>query len=158
MKGEGFMATATNRTLWWSLVVSLLIYAVVAHVAALPRDPEASLLVLFGGLAALSGGIAVGTLVYRRRALVEPIRRGELDLSSPEGQQKAFQPYIVNLVLSESVGIYGLVLAFLSGRGAYSLPFIGLALVLMFAHRPTASDLAPPLGGGHSVTRPPPIA
>lgn len=152
------MATATNRMLWWSLVVSLLVYAVVAHVAALPRDPAAPLGVLFAALATIAGGEALGSLVYRRRALVDPIRKGELDLSTIEGQRKAFQPFMVNLVLSESIGIYGLVLAFLSGRGAYSLPFIGLALVLMFAHRPTAPDLAPPLGGGHSATRPPPIA
>jgi len=109
-------------------------------------------------LGMISVATAIGTLLYRRHALAGPIQRGDLDLTIPQDQAKAFQVFIVNLVLSESVGIYGLVLAFLSGRGAYSIPFVLAALALMYAHRPTAPDLQPPLSGGYSGDRPTPIA
>lgn len=151
------MGTVINRALWWSLLSALLAYAVVAHVASVRSEPPASLPVLAAVLAAISIGIAVGTLLYRRRALAGPIQRGDLDPTTPHGQQAAFTPFILNLVLSESVGIYGLVLALLAGQGAYSLPFIVLALGLLYAHRPTAPDLMPPRAGFDSAGRPPPI-
>jgi hypothetical protein len=97
--------------------------------------------------------VAVGTLIYRRRALVEPIQAGQLDPSSKEGFAKAFTPLILNLVLTESIAIYGLVLAFLSHRPGLALPFAIGAFALMYLHRPTAPDLSPPATPG--VYRPP---
>ena len=152
------MATVTNRILWWCLVVSLVIYVVVAHVVSTRTSPDAPIPLLMGAFATLSVGIAIGTLLYRRHALAGPIQRGALDLTSPQDQAKAFQAFILSLVLSESIGIYGLVLAFLSGRGAYSIPFVLAALALMYAHRPTAPDLQSPLSGVYFEGRPPPIA
>jgi hypothetical protein len=152
------VATVTNRLLWWCMVVSLLIYAVVAYVAATQMNPDTPVSVLAGALAAISVGTAIGTFSYRRHALATPIQRGALDLTKPSDQAKAFQAFILNLVLSESVGIYGLVLAFLSGRGAYSIPFVLAALALMYLHRPTAPDLQPPLSGAIPPSRPAPIA
>jgi len=152
------MASVTNRILWWSLVVSLLIYVVVAHVASVRPRSDAPISELSIVFAVLSVGVGIGTLVYRRHALAGPIQRGELDPTSTEGRVRAFQPFMLNLVLSESVGIYGLVLAFLSGEGALSIPFVAGALVLMLLHRPTAPDLVPPPGGAFPGGRPPPIA
>lgn len=152
------MAINTNRLLWWSLIVSLLIYVLVAHVASVRTSPNTSIPLLMAVLGMISVATAIGTLLYRRHALAGPIQRGDLDLTNPQDQAKAFQVFIVNLVLSESVGIYGLVLAFLSGRGAYSIPFVLAALALMYAHRPTARDLQPLLSGGYSGDRPTPIA
>lgn len=149
------MANATNQLLWWCLVVSLLIYVVVAYVAQVPASPEVPLGTVAAVLTVIAVGTAVGTILYRRRALVGPIRRGELDPSRPADLQRAFTPFILNLVLSESVGIYGLVLAILSGKPAWCLPFVASALGLMFVHRPTAPDLAPSPGGVGA--RPPPI-
>ncbi len=151
------MATNTNRLLWWSLIVSLLIYVLVAHVASVRTSPNTSIPLLMAVLGMISVATAIGTLLYRRHALAGPIQRGDLDLTNPQDQAKAFQVFIVNLVLSESVGIYGLVLAFLSGRGAYSIPFVLAALALMYAHRPTAPDLQPPPSGGFPGGRPSPI-
>lgn len=140
------MSNLTNRVLWWTLVVSLLVYAVVAHVASPEPSPDRQALVpvLLGIFTLMSLGFGVGTLVYRRRALVEPIQSGRLDPGTPEGLARAFTPFVLNLVLSESVGLYGLVLAFISGQPGYALPFILAALVLMFLHRPTARDLVAP--------------
>ncbi len=152
------MANAVNRILWWSLVATLPLYVAVAFLAPLPGSPDASADVLLAVLAVVSVGMGIGTLVYRRRMLSGPIQRGELDPTTPKGQQKALPHFILNLVLSESVGIYGLVLAFLSGRSVYAVPFAVGALALMCLHRPTAPDLVPPLGGYAPGGRPPPIA
>ena len=62
------MANLTNRLLWWCLVVSQLIYVVVAHVADPPGNPEA-VNVLLPVLIVISIAMGVGSLVYRRYAL-----------------------------------------------------------------------------------------
>ena len=53
--------------------------------------------------------------------------------------QAAFPPFLINLALSESVGLYGLVLSLLSGLPAYSVAFgvgaIGLGIGTVFALR-----------------------
>lgn len=152
------MASVLNRVLWWSLVVSLLIYVAVAHVVSMPADPDTPIPLLAGALGMLSVGLGIGTLLYRRHALVNPIQRGDLDLTNLQHQAKAFQAFTLCLVLSEAVGIFGLVLALLAGRGAYCVPFVLAALALLYAHRPTAPDLQAPPGGGHSEGRPRPIA
>lgn len=152
------MGTRSNRTLWWSLVGALVLYMGMAHVVPLQASPGVPVAVLLGVFVALSVGIALGSLAHRSRALSGPIRRGELDPTSPEGRAKAFPAFIVNLALSESVGIYGLVLAFLSGRAGLAIPFGLAGLALLYLHRPTAPDLVPPLGGGDAARRPPPIA
>lgn len=141
------MNTLRFRLLWRALMASLLVYVAVAHVAPVPPNPEAPLDVLTGVLALLAVALGAGSLLYRRRALSGPIRSGELDPRTPEGQQRAMQPFLVNLVLSESVGLYGLVLSLLSGDPVYATAFCAAALVLMFLHRPTAADLIPPQSG-----------
>jgi hypothetical protein len=121
------------------------VYVVVAHVAQVAPSPNAPVSLLLPVFAGVSGAIAAGTIVFRRRALAGPIQAGRLDPSTPEGFQAAFTPFILNLVLSESVGIYGLVLAFLSGQPLYSIVFSAAAIALMVVHRPTAPDLVPPI-------------
>ena len=111
---------------------------------------------MFLSLAGISVATAVGTVVYRRRALVVPIQSGSFDPNTAEGLAKAFTPFILNLVLTESIAIYGLVLAFLSHKPLFAFPFALGALVLMYVHRPSAPDLAPLAASG--VYRPPPLA
>ena len=153
------MDNFNNRILWWTLVVSLLIYVVVAHVVQIRTEGSDDFITTLAlALGLVSVGTAAGTIWYRRHALAGPIQRGEVDLSQPEGQGQAFTPFILNLVLSESVGIYGLVLTFLSGNPSYSILFVVGALALMYVHRPTAPDLQPPPSAGFSGGRPDAIA
>ena len=153
------MGSFTNRILWAAMVVSLIVYAAVAHIVTSQGTQESPsyLSTLVAVFIFLSVSMGVGTIHYRRRALVNPIQVGQIDLNTAAGQQRAFQPFVMNLMLSESVGIYGLVLAFLSGHGEYYLPFMAGALVLMFLHRPTASDLNPSNRGLAASQPPPPI-
>ena len=47
-----------------------------------------------------------------------------------------FAPFILGLALLESVGIFGLILTFLSQDVTYVIPFSGAAIVLMILRRP----------------------
>lgn len=152
------MDTPTNRILWWSLMASLLVYVVVAHVASPAAEPDAPILVIAIALSVVAFGTGLATLLVRRIALAGPIARGELDPGTPEGQTRAFTIFILNLALSESIGIYGLVLAFLSGEAAWSIPFAAAALVLIVVHRPMAADLRSARTGDGIGRRPEPIA
>jgi hypothetical protein len=140
------LANPVNRILWWALLVSLCVYVVVAHVEKVPARSDVPVDVLAPILGFLSIAVGVGTAIYRRHALVDPIQAGELDPTTPRGALLAFQPFITNLVLSESVGIYGLLLSLLSGNPLFSIAFSTGACLLMFVHRPTAPDLVPPPG------------
>jgi hypothetical protein len=142
------------RILWFALLLSQVIYLVVASV--LPGDPAsspASVSVISLALAIVSIGIAALTLVMRRRALVAPIQAGQLDPNTPEGHQRAFVPFIINLVLTESIAINGLVIALLSREPQRAYPFAIAGFALMYWHRPTAPDLSPPAAFG--TYRPP---
>jgi hypothetical protein len=152
------MDTFVNRVLWWSLVASLLVYVLVANVASAPANSDVPIGPLATAFFLLSCGVGVGTLVYRRRALSGPIQSGALDPTTPAGAQKAFTPFIVNLALSESVGIFGLVLSLLSGNPLFCAGFSAGAIALMVVHRPTASDLVPPLGPRHRASNSTPIS
>jgi hypothetical protein len=142
-------------TLWFVLLFSQVVYLALPYVVELEgRRPDAGTLdTLTLVLAAISVATGAGTLVYRRRALVEPIRTGRLDPSSPAGAAHAFSPIVLNLVLTESIAIYGLLLGLLSASPSRALPFALGAFALMYVHRPTAPDLAPPPAPG--VYRPP---
>lgn len=149
------MHQTTIQLVWFALLSSQVIYLAIPFVirfAGQPADPSFVRL-LSVALGSVSLVVAIGTLIYRRRALVEPIRAGELDPSSQQGFARAFTPLILNLVLTESIAIYGLVLALLSHRPGSALPFAIGAFVLMYLHRPTAPDLSPPASPG--VYRPP---
>jgi hypothetical protein len=150
------VANATNRILWWALLVALGIYVAMAHLVTLPASGPAPVATLLPAFIAVAVAVAIGSLLVRRRLLAGPIQSGEIDPATPAGLQRAIPPFIINLALSESVAILGLVLSLLSGRPIYSLLFAAASACLFWVHRPTAPDLNPPsaalLGG-----RPPPI-
>jgi hypothetical protein len=152
------VATKANKLLWITLCVAQLIYLVVVYTMPPPQDPQAVAGGIFPALLFAAISIAVGTLIYRRRALVVPIQSGRLDLNTQQGLAKAFTPYILNLVLSEAVAIYGLVLSMLSGEFLYTVGFVAAGLSLLYLHRPTAPELQSPFARPEGGDRPSPIA
>lgn len=154
------MANATNRIIWWALFSALFVYAVIAFVVAptMSIDAGANVLLIAVALGVVSLSTAVATIFIRGRMLVGPIQSGALDPRKPEDMQRAFVGFILCIVLTESIGIYGLVLAMLSGNGTWALPFLAVALMLMGVHRPTAGDLRPPAGGPNAHLDSAPIA
>ena len=150
------MATLTFKVLWASLCAAQLGYVLVIVLQQETSQPSSPPEALFLALLVIAIGTGLGTVIYRRRALVDPIRSGELDLNTPAGAGRAFTPYILNLVLTESVGIYGLVLSSLSHDPKYVIGFATGSLILMYVHRPTAPELQPPLSTS-AGSMPPPI-
>ena len=77
----------------------------------------------------------------------DPERQREIE-ALPAHEQRllrlpaaAFVPFIVRLVLNESIGIFGLVLSFLSQRFEPVLPFVLAAIVLNLLARPNLRGL-----------------
>jgi hypothetical protein len=150
--------TTTNRIIWAALCLAQLTYvAVVFQIEPTENPPDVSSTML-PALVVLGLTIATGTIWWRKHALVGPIRSGKLDLSTLEGQAHSFAPFILNLMLSEAVAIFGLVLTIRSSEGSYVLGFVAASLGLMFIHRPFALDIQSPQRDSNSVRRPPPIA
>jgi hypothetical protein len=142
------------RILWLALLVSQVIYLYVPSL--LPGDSTASpasIDLISLALAVVSIGLGAFTLVWRRRALAVPIQTGQLDPNTPEGFAKAYVPFMMNLVFTESIAINGFVIALISREPARAYPFAIAAFALMYWHRPTAPDLSPPAGSG--TYRPP---
>jgi len=146
------------RALWGALLSSQVVFLQVPFIAA-PTGHAASpsaVSRLFLILAAVSAATAVGTIVYRRRALVAPIQGGQLDPDTREGSARAFTALVLNWVLTNTISVYGLVLAIYSQEPRLGLPFGFVALGLMYFHRPMARALAPHRPSG--AYRPPPLA
>lgn len=152
------MATKTNILLWIALCVSQLIYILVVYIKTPTESPQDVSQTMFPPLLVVAVIISIGTIFYRKRALVEPIQSGSIDLSTDAGVGKGFTPFILNLVLSQSVGIYGLVLSFLSGEIQYVVGFVAASLALMYIHRPMSPQLQAPVFVGNIGNRPPPLS
>ncbi|MBW2383459.1 MAG: hypothetical protein JRG92_07480 [Deltaproteobacteria bacterium] len=143
------MANQVTRILWAVLMCAQVLFVVAAFFVARPHEDgiPAHVPILAGILAVISISTALGTAMYRRSMLVRPIQEGRLDPRTQEGLAAAFPHFMLTLALSESVGIYGLVLAILSGQAVYCIPFAAAAAALLFFHRPMSPALNPPPTG-----------
>ncbi len=140
----------TQQFVFGALAASILIYGVVVVVAAkgepVPLDP-----MLRWILAGVSVMTSVAVLVLRR-ARLPPLAEDE----SPYQRQNApppvevvpeavvaklFTTYILTWALSESIAIYGVVLAFLSQSPKEFWPFGFAALLLILTNPPTRGRL-----------------
>ena len=145
--------------LWAALGAAIIVYGVVAHVVTplgSGEDPKLSVLRL--AFAAVSIVTAAVTFWWRRSFAVRP--GGELSLFlkepgvplSSEERATVLERLQVNCIivwaLSESVGIYGLVLAILSGDPNEFMPFGCGALALLMLHRPAMWPISRSLGTG----------
>jgi hypothetical protein len=139
------LANQVTKLLWIVLMSAQVLFVVAAFIIVQPSEEGVPrhVSIMAATLVFISVGTALGTVVYRRIMLVRPIREGRLDPRTPQGMTAAFPHFILSLALSESIGIYGLVLAMLSGQPMFTIPFVAAALALLFFHRPTASDLNP---------------
>ena len=142
------------RILWLALLLSQVLYLVVAQIVPKESDSSPTNVALVTlALAIFSIGLAVFTLVWRRRMLVAPIQAGQLDPNSQEDLGKVFVPYVLTIVVTESIAINGFVIALLAREPERAYPFAIAAFALMYYHRPTAPDLSPPAAFG--AYRPP---
>ncbi len=127
--------------LWAALAGSILACAAVAFLQtrttalADASFPQTLYWVLLG----MGLSNALVSIVIRQFLLVRAVRRGTLDLQTSVGLQRAFVLFLVTWALSETLGIFGLVIVFLGAHFASGIPFWGLALLLMLLHRPTSN-------------------
>jgi hypothetical protein len=137
--GSGLPAPVLRsaKLVWWALLASLGIYAVLPFTEALGGSPPpAAAPALVPALGLVAAGLATLTLVIRRRWLEQPLRRGDLDLATAAGAQRFLTTCLLTWVLSESIGIYGLVLFFLTRDRRPLLSFVAAAALLLLHHRP----------------------
>jgi hypothetical protein len=142
------VATLVNRLIWWLFFTSPMTYIYAVDALQPGSDPRNVIALELPAFLLVSLLIAGGTIFWRKRALVDPIRALEIDLSTPEGLGRAFTPFVLNIVLSSAIAIFGLALTLWSDVSAYALAFCAASMVLMYFHRPTADDLQAPVSGG----------
>lgn len=123
--------------LWAAILMSVLVYALMPFFLPIDASPsEGSDVVFVGSFALLAAMCAAASFAVRHLMWIAPLERGELDLSSTSGRARFFQVSLVCWVLSESVGICGLVLFFLGSSQAVLYGFVLGAVVLLGIHAP----------------------
>lgn len=129
---------------WAAMLASLVLYAAMPlfFAGSGADDPafERVMLIALSAVALVSG---IGTLVARNLLIVQPARRGELDLRSAAGLAHFFPIAVVLWAVSESIGVCGLLLCFLFGKLAYLYSFLFAAAALLLVHAPRLASLVP---------------
>jgi hypothetical protein len=143
MRQEPAVATVANRVIWWLFFTSPLTYIHAVDSLSSNGTRRDVFAREFPALLLVSLLIAGGTRYWRQRALVEPIRSGEIDLSTPEGKGRAFTPFVLNVGLSAAIAILGVVLSISSSVPYYAYAFCVASMLLMYLHRPNSPDFEP---------------
>lgn len=125
----------TLRILWIALVIALGLYVYLPEALAVgPKSPSPVVFLFVSMITVLMVGSAF--LVRRKRIVA-----AEAALASAPGNPKALEQwrtgYVICLALSESLGLYGLVLRFIGFGFAQVAPFYlaGAGLLLFFFPR-----------------------
>ena len=124
----------TLRAVQWTLLGSILLYAVAGEVLgfrAKPPDPSLSYVFTTAGVA------IVGVVFVVRRTLV--LRSAENLAAHPEDSLTLNHwksGYIVTYALCEALALFGLVLRLMGFRFEHSLPFYAGGFVLLFLFGP----------------------
>jgi len=137
--------------IWGAMVMSLLIYVLICHLAVKGISETASPGIPLDLLRRILYLVAVGTAflthVVRRRMLAKnPAENAMKDLSSlakpfPNPLARYTTVMIVSLAFSESIGVYGLVLFLLGDDFQTLYTFIGISALCMYIYRPRATEL-----------------
>jgi len=132
--------------LWGSMLMSLVVYGVMPILLTEPLEGfgAETATTLAPILVMLGLGLAVASFVLRKLLLDRPLAAGTLDPDTPEGAQRIQTGFIVAWVLSEAVGIFGLVLWFLGRDTSLLYGFLAAGAVLLALHAPLASRQTKP--------------
>ena len=122
--------------IWGALLSAIFIYWGIAATSmggnGDSSKPDASL----AETLAIAAAAASGASLMMRQVFFSGFRKGTLSLESPEGQQRFLTGNIICFALSESIGIFGLVLALGGHPQEDWLVFFAAAVVLMLIHIP----------------------
>lgn len=136
---------------WAAMLGSLGIYLLICHAAPVIRVVEGpiSSLDLFRNILLGVSAVELLILYFVRRAIFSPIPRRSVN-SRPEtrpiiSKRMFMSKYgvivIISLAVSESIGVYGMVLFLLGDAYSTLYTFILISALAMFAFRPKAAEL-----------------
>ena len=137
--------------IWGALVFTLAVYLIVAKLVEGQLKPMGVDLPIESMTIALFG-VSIVTLIithYIRKAMLKVSDRGpdaaavrnpSIQIQNPAAG-KYLTAIIVAMALSESIGIYGLVLFFLSKDSITLYLFISMSAIAMFYYRPRKEEL-----------------
>lgn len=137
---------APLKIIWWAMLMSLAVYLIAGRMAA-PGMKTALGDEAFGTLRSALYALGLATLVASRyvRRLIMSWRGRAVDrlVARPvPDMQRYSSAVIASLAMSESVGIYGLVLYLLGKDTADFYLLLGLSAAAMVYHRPRREELA----------------
>ena len=135
----------TLKIIWGAILMSLAFY-LAAGLLATPSMPSAIGSEAFAALRRILYGLAIAALVaarYIRRLILAGKSR---DVGSAQAQptspmQRYTSAVIVTLALSESVGIFGLVLCLLGKNSSDLYLLLGISAAAMIYYRPRKEEL-----------------
>ncbi len=136
----------TNTIIWAALFGSLLVYFVLAFTLGGKTEPEASqgMDVIAYSLMVVSVFLLVLIFTIRKMRL-SVTKDKPLSHTPTEAFRRALLQFritlIITLALSEAIGLYGLVMAFIGPSLTYLYLFIGFAAALFILFRPKYFDL-----------------
>lgn len=132
------------QIMWGALTASTvgyagLAFAVAPQTASLPAESVRPIELAFALASLLSLGASY--LIPRLWLAKETEKLGGKRLELADVLRVVTSAWIVRLALSESVGVFGLVLALSSGQPVRSLPFFALSLLAMLTAFPSENAL-----------------
>jgi hypothetical protein len=144
------------RFLRFAFAVSIALYGVIVFTVVQSRENTPETLIVVGVLASVAALMALASIFVRRVAfsdsrlsqfMAQPVQHADAAGLSPLETRLlqllvwALAPWLISLVLAESVAVFGLVLSFISGDRNAAVPFLLLALVLILLCTPPADSL-----------------
>ncbi|MEZ4524367.1 MAG: hypothetical protein R2941_00400 [Desulfobacterales bacterium] len=128
------------QIIWLAMLSSLAIYAAVCHLAGdsirqglgegIPLDLIRNVLIVASAV---------------ELAVIHLIRKKILTIHKGMGEQNVTQKYlsasVISYAISESIGIFGLLLYFLGSTQEVLYSFLCISALAMFYHRPVYEDL-----------------
>lgn len=133
---------------WCSLVFSQVIFASVPVLIPAPPDYQAPAIAVGSAapITVLLGALALVVLAAlrmgRKKMYFDAAHTSGFD-TDEAARDAYFSMAMTSWVFCELIGIFGLVIAYLTYDSAQSLPFMGLAVLAFVLFRPRALDAAP---------------
>ncbi len=133
------------QIVWAALLLSLGMYVVLSFVLAKSRaagelPAPLPVMQLAFGLISLSS-LAVAFVLSRKLFQQAIGKEDPANLTIDKLTRLAFTPWIIRMAMTESVGILGFLLSFLTGEPSSGMPFLAISALVMLTHLPNEKAL-----------------
>ena len=126
------------QIIWTAMIVSLAIYAVIGSIAGdlIKKNAEIPL-DMFKNVFYIISIVELGAAYYIRKLIIKP----GLKITQDTAVQKYFIVSLITFALSESIGLYGLVLYFLGSEIFDMYIFMIISVAALFFFQPSFDDM-----------------